>query len=214
MSALVQARYSAFSECLANAMIGENDAEVMFATGIDIGANRNSIVRCALDNEFDWVWFVDDDMTFPSDHLFNLRAHGQPVVASLYLNRKQPHYPMAFNESTLVDGVRQWRPVSLSGAPDQGLAEVVAAGTGGMLVRHEVFRSIEYDTWFDHHQSTDDLAFCQRVIEAGFPIYLDLAAVMGHISTYEVWPMFQRQQGWSADVRLSNDYSYKVRLGD
>lgn len=186
----------------------------MISTGIDIGANRNGIVRRALEGGFAWVWFVDDDMTFGPGHLNQLLDHRQLVVASLYLNRKPPYYPMAFNQSEVVDGQRRWRPVSLTGAPSEGLADIVAAGTGGMLVATDVFRAITYDTWFDHHQSTDDLAFCQRVIEAGFPIYLDVGAVMGHISTYEVWPKFQEQQGWTGDIRVSNNNSFNVRLGE
>jgi len=189
-------------------------SETMIATGIDIGANRNAIVRRALSERFSHVWFVDDDMTFGPEHLMLMTTHDRPVVASLYLNRKPPHYAMAFNDSAVVEGIRVWRPVSLGGAPETGLADVIAAGTGGMLVNTDVFRAIEYDTWFDHHQSTDDLAFCQRVIDAGFPIYLDLRAVMGHISTYEIWPLYQQQQGWSGDVRISDNCSFKVRLGD
>ena len=213
VSALPQARYSTFSECLANLWTA-GGAETVFRTGIDIGANRNSIVRQALAEDRDWVFFVDDDMVFANDHLSRLLAHHQPVVASLYLNRKPPFYPVAYNNMTLVDGVPVWKPVSLAGAPSEGLAEIVGAGTGGMLVRTEVFRAIEYDTWFDHHQSTDDLAFCQRVTAAGFPIFLDLGATMGHISTYEVWPRFQQQQGWSGSVELTHNDVFPVRLGD
>lgn len=210
VSALIQARYSAFSECLAN--LDETPKEVLFATGIDIGANRNRIVRHALSGDYSHVWFVDDDMIFPKDHLLRLLAHNQPVVASLYLNRKPPFYPVAYNSMTLVDGVPVWKPVSLQGAPSEGLGEIVGAGTGGMLIRTEVFRAIEYDTWFEHHQSTDDLAFCQRVTAAGFPIFLDLGATMGHISTYEVWPRWQT--GWMGSVELSERDVIPMKLGD
>lgn len=216
VSASVQARYSAFTECLANLMKDRDDL-VVFRTGIDIGANRNSIVRQALVEKREWVWFVDDDMTFPEDHLVGLLMRldeDHPVIASLYLNRKPPFYPVAYNHHTLVEGQPVWKPVSLAGAPTEGLAEIVGAGTGGMLVRTDVFREIEYDTWFDHHQSTDDLAFCQRVTAAGFPIFLDLGAPMGHISTYEVWPRFQQQQGWAGSVELTHNDVFPVRLGD
>lgn len=213
VSCSVEARYSAFSECLAN-LSKPDGAFVLFKPGIDIGANRNAIVRHALSGQYDWVWFVDDDMAFVVDHLEHLLSHNQPVVASLYLNRKPPIFPVAFNRRTEVEGQPVWQPISLAGAPNHGLAEIIAAGTGGMLVRSEVFRAIEYDTWFDHHQSTDDLAFCQRVHAAGFPIFLDLGATMGHISTYEVWPVRQDQQGWGAQLRLTDKDFVPMRLGD
>lgn len=209
----VEARYSAFSESLANLWKPQGSV-VRFRAGIDIGANRNSIVREALSENHNFVWFVDDDMVFKSSHLERLLSHYQPVVASLYLNRKPPHYPVAFNGHTVVEGQPVWHPVSLFGAPDKGLVEIVGAGTGGMLVRTDVFRAIEYDTWFDHHQSTDDLAFCERVVAAGFPIFLDLEATMGHISTYEVWPVRQDQQGWGATLKLTEKDSIPLKLGD
>ena len=216
VSASVQSRYSTFSECLAN-LQRPNGSEVMFAMGIDIGENRNKIVRHALENDFRWVFFLDDDMVFESGHLERLLSHNRHVIASLYLNRKPPHGVMAFNENTWVDGtyygakgVRLWKAVSLEGAPSSGLADIVAAGTGGMLISAVALRSIEHDTWFDHFQSTDDLAFCQRVIEAGFPIYLDLGATMGHISTHEVWPRFTDE--WNVGYKLSDTEEISAKL--
>lgn len=212
VSASVNARFSAFTECLAN-LWKPRDTEVVIEPGIDIGANRNKIVRRALDHGRQWVFFVDDDMVFREHHLTKLLNHEQPVVASLYLNRKPPFYPVAYNNFTLENGKPVWKPVVLDGAPDSGLAEIVAAGTGGMLIRTEVFRAIDYDTWFTSVSAAgEDLAFCQRVTAAGFPIYLDLGAPMGHISTYEVWPRFQK--GWSGSVELTDNDAFPVALGD
>lgn len=212
----MQGRYSAFSECLAN-LRKPNGSEVMFATGIDIGANRNKIVKRALNDGFEWVLFLDDDMVFEPGHLERLLAHNRHVVASLYVNRKPPHGVMAFNQNTWVpvtyygaEGVRLWKAVSLEGAPATGLADIVAAGTGGMLISHEVFEKIKYDTWFDHFQSTDDLAFCQRVVEAGFPLFLDLSARMGHITEHVVWPHFSDE--WHVRYRLSENDNIDVPL--
>lgn len=212
VAASVPGRYSAFTECLAN-LQKPHETEVMFATGIDIGANRNKIVRHALEQKFSEVWFVDDDMTFRKEQLWDLLRHQKPVVASLYVNRKPPHGVMAFNETAVIDGKRMWKPVSLAGAPETGLAEIIAAGTGGMLIQTEVFKAIEYDTWFDHFQSTDDLAFCQRVIDAGFPIFLDLGAKMGHITTHEVWPRYSTESwDWYVGYQLSETEEIKVEL--
>lgn len=216
VSASVQSRYSVFSECLAN-LRRPNGSEVMFAMGIDIGENRNTIVRRALKDGFEWVFFLDDDMVFDANHLERLLSHNRQVVASLYLNRMPPHGVMAFNESRYVpatyygvEGIWMWKAVSLEGAPPSGLADIVAAGTGGMLIGHKVFEKIKYDTWFDHFQSTDDLAFCQRVVEAGFPIFLDLGARMGHVTTHEVWPHYSGR--WHARYRMSNTEDIDVKL--
>lgn len=206
IAALEHARYSQFTECLGN-LEKPPGAKVVTKTGIDIGINRRDIVRDALEADAEWVLFLDDDMLFPPDHLTRLLAHEQPVVASLYLTRKPPHYAVAYNE--YVEG-QGWRPVTLEGAPPNGLSDIVAAGTGGMLVRTEVFRAIPYDTWFLHEDGTEDLPFCTRVIEAGFPIYLDLEARMGHLSTYAIWPEFTT--AWVGAIKISDEKTIRVLL--
>ena len=161
----------------------------------------------------DWVWFVDDDMLFGPAHLWNLLAHNKPIVASLYLNRKPPYYPVAYNRRFIQEnGDPAWNPVDLEGAPPSGLVDIVAAGTGGLLVRTEVFRAMEDDSWFKRDGAGEDMSFCHRAIEAGFPIYLDLAARMGHISNYSVWPM-NREEHWTAGIGITEGWMLSVELG-
>lgn len=205
------ARFSSFSECLAN-LEKPPGTEVLYRTGMNVALNRKSIASYAVDNDYEWVWFVDDDMLFEPFHLMRLLDHNLPVVASLYMNRNPPFYAMAFNDmKVLQDGKPAWRAVSLKGAPETGLADVVAAGTGGLLVRTEVLRAIPYGTWFDHEEGTEDLPFCWRVTTAGYKIYLDMGAIMGHISTYSVWPSFIQGQ-WEASVQLTDKHAVILEI--
>ena len=202
VSALELGRFSRFTSCLANLVMPQNTT-VQFETGIDIAINRRNIVRLALEKNADWVWFVDDDMMFPINHLERLLIHDVPLVASLYLNRKPPFGPMAYNSTKVIDNKQVWATVSLNGAPETGLVEIIAAGTGGMLIKTDVFRAIPYDTWFLHDEGTEDLPFCARVVAAGFSLYLDLEARMGHISTYTIWPTFKNDI-WQAGISLTD----------
>jgi GT2 family glycosyltransferase len=204
-------RFSQFSSCLAN-LQKPDGTEVVFEQGIDVAVNRRNIVRAALERKADWVWFVDDDMLFSPNHLHTLLSHEQPIVASLYLNRKPPYYPVAYNRRFVgPDGGPAWNPVSLAEAPDSGLADIVAAGTGGLLVRSEVFRVMEYDMWFKRDGAGEDMSFCARAVEAGIPLYLDLGARMGHISTYSVWPM--KGDTWTAGIGVGPEFMVSVELG-
>jgi GT2 family glycosyltransferase len=203
-------RFSQFSSCLAN-LEKPPGTLVQFEVGIDVAINRRNIVRLALEREAEWVWFVDDDMLFGPYHLMNLLAHKKPIVASLYLNRKPPYFPVAYNRRYEVEGKPYWNPISLEGAPDAGLADIVAAGTGGLLVRTDVFRAMEYDIWFKRAGAGEDMSFCARAIEAGFPMYVDLGARMGHISTYSVWPM--KGEKWQAGIGITRELMLAVELG-
>lgn len=204
-------RYSQFSECLAN-LVKPEGTTVKFEVGIDVAINRRNVVRFALEQEADWVWFVDDDMLFAPSHLWNLLAHNQPIVASLYPNRKPPYYPVAYNRRFVREnGDPAWNPIDLDGAPSEGLADIVAAGTGGLLVRREVFEALEYDQWFKREGAGEDMSFCARAIEAGFPMYVDLGARMGHISTYSVWLIPGAK--WTAGLGITKEHMLAVDLG-
>lgn len=211
VSASEMARFSQFTSCLAN-LDKPPGTVVQFETGIDIAINRRAIVRSALESNAEWVWFVDDDMLFPPDHLMRLLSHEKDVVASLYMNRKPPFYPVAFNRKTVTENGSVWHPVDLRGAPSSGLVEIVAAGAGGLLVRTGVLHKIAYDRWFVRDGAGEDLSFCDRVLGAGVPILLDLAARMGHISTYAVWPRNASGQ-WDACIALTNEALIAVELG-
>ena len=205
-------RYSQFSSCLAN-LVKPDGSDVVFEVGIDVAVNRRNIVRQALGGGHDWVFFVDDDMLFGPKHLMNLLAHNKPIVASLYLNRKPPYYPVAYTRRFIRDnGDPAWNPVDLEGAPPSGLVDIIAAGTGGLLVRTEVFLAMEHDSWFGRDGAGEDMSFCHRAVEAGFPIYLDLAARMGHISNYSVWPM-NREEHWQAGIGITEGWMLAVELG-
>lgn len=208
-------RYSSFSECIAR-LERPPGWGIKFATGYDAAANRTALARETLKRNCEYLLFVDDDMVFAEDHLIAMLSRAVAgdikVLASLYYNRTPPYYAMAFNKHGYHDdGSEYWVPVSLEGAPSDGVAPVVAAGTGGMLIHRDVLLAIEDGAWFDHGRVSEDLAFCAKVIEAGFEIYLDLEARMGHTSIHEVWP--QVDDGfWHVGLKLSEKEIARFKL--
>jgi hypothetical protein len=124
-------------------------------------------------------------------------------VASLYLQRTDPFLPIAYVQK--ADDA-YW-PLDLAEHKKQGLVHVVGAGTGGMLIRSEVFHELE-PPWFIHTtQQSEDLYFCDRCVEAGIPIYVDLAARLGHVAAINVYPDFIEDDAgnetWAAGLAIS-----------
>ena len=93
----------------------------------------------------DWVWFIDDDHAFDPQILMQLLSWNVDVVAPIYLMRQKPFLPV-----TLVD---EGKSIDLTTVPTEGLAEVYATGTAGMLIRRRVFNKIHAaypgDPYFD-----------------------------------------------------------------
>ena len=77
--------------------------------------------------------------------------------------------------------------------PTEGLAEVYATGTAGMLIRKRVFEKIKKaypeETIFDKRMGkSDDYLFCETLRELHIPIHVDLGTRLGHITTTVIWP--------------------------
>lgn len=172
--------------------------------GADRGRSRNSLVAASLERGSEWIMFLDDDHSFPPDILLRLLARDQPVVASLYLQRTDPFLPLAYVKK---EEMSYW-PLDLETGEHgpHDLVPVIGAGTGGMLIRSEVFHQLD-PPWFVHTtQQSEDLFFCDRCVEAGIPMFVDLSARLGHIAAINVFPDYieaDGKQAWAAGLAIS-----------
>lgn len=204
-------RFTLFTSCLLN-LRGPVNTDIRWGIGGDFARNRNNIVRSALDSGAEWVFFIDDDQAFDGEILMRLLAHELPVVSGLYLNRAAPYHPVAYNGiSYAEDGSPAWHPISMVGAPQTGLVEIEAAGSGGMLIRSEVFREVG-DPWFEKTtMASEDITFCERARAAGFQLFLDLGCPMGHLGTVAIWPTYSEDAGgWATQMALSDRSMFLV----
>jgi hypothetical protein len=180
----------------------------------DLAGARNMLVERSLQEGSEWLMFMDDDALFPEDQLMRLLAHEKDVTCSLYLQRQQPFSPIAY--SGVEDGL--YMPLHLPDYPSEGLIEIHAAGASGMLIRSEVFRAIEYP-WFEHGRvgdlwnASEDLIFCEKAHEAGFDIYLDLEARLGHMSPSAVWPSWVDEE-WAVGFSVADGAHLYVPIED
>lgn len=173
---------------------------VDFEIGADRGRSRNTLVERSLERGSEWMLFLDDDHTFPPGLLLQLLSHDQPVVASLYLQRTDPFLPIAY---TSKDENGDYWPLDLNDCERHGLVPVAGAGTGGMLIRSEVFHQLD-PPWFVHTtQQSEDLFFCDRVVAAGIPLFVDLDAPLGHIGANNFFPNWEDGHGWTAAISVS-----------
>ena len=185
-----------FYQCL-SALLKPPNTYHHWAVGSERAINREKIVRGALERGSEWVWFVDDDHTFGNMALHDLLKHDVPVVGALYLQRKTPFLPIAMGER---DENGMWWPLDLEKCSEHGLIEVDGIGTGGLLVRTEVFHELG-EPWFQYTaEMSEDLFFCSRVREElGLPIYVDLDVQLGHLGPAVVFPVYDQGE-WVAGL--------------
>lgn len=169
------------------------------AQSLSVAQNWNhTIADILLPNpDLEWVFFMNDDHLYPADVLVRLLDHEVDFVTALYTERVIPFAPQLYDE---VDAAGLLTRLSLPGSPVSGLTPIVACGDGALLVRRSVFELVDPPWWTYGSilpDNTDhDTSFCQRVREAGIPLYADLSLSVGHMTPITLTPEQQSDGSW------------------
>lgn len=121
-----------------------NGGSYMQKHGANVAHNRNQLVKIFLEGGWEWIWFVDDDMTFEPDILDRLLevadAKERPILGALcfsyHQGRDREVVPTIYQIGE-KDG--EQKLLSAIGYPRDQLIRVVATGTGCLLVHRRVF---------------------------------------------------------------------------
>jgi GT2 family glycosyltransferase len=167
-------------------------------SGANVAGPRNKIVRRFLDeHDADWLLFVDADMAWRPDAIRRLLSVADletPIVGGLC-------HGIAADElfSTIFifrdgsDGQRQM--TRLLDYPDDRLVQCHATGAAFLLIHRQVLEAVGakgFDQAFPWFQETsigsepvsEDLTFCLRAGELGFPIFVHTGVeILHHKST-------------------------------
>lgn len=192
------ARYTWFNQSLA-ALDKPDGTTVEWRTGANRGASRDSLARQCLDENRDWILYLDDDQAFPPDVLTRLLSHQQPVVSALIVQRGQPFLPTCY---ATFDG--EFHPLDLSSVGHDNLVLCAGVGSGGLLVKAQVLRRLDNGTpWFLYtEQFGEDLYFSRRLADAGIQCLVDTGCRIGHIVPAA---LFATEDGfdWRTGIQLA-----------
>lgn len=129
--------------------------------------------------EYDAVLITEWDHEFAPDILEKLWNDNKPVVAAIYRSRHDPRHPFCLMmEKEKGKGVTYVEPADFN-----KLGVVDAAGMGFMLVRKEVFDKLEkpFFEFGPNSYYNTDRCFCRKLRKAGFKIWVDPRARIGHL---------------------------------
>lgn len=177
-----------------------------------LSRTRNQMVTAFMDStDAAWLWMIDTDHRVPVEafDLLVAAAHdtAAPVVGALMFGAwpsDGPYprpIPLAYDH---IDG--SFLPIRT--IEPRRLHRVDGTGTGCLMVHRSVLQRIRDDAddgvkdwcWFqdgpigDGRWLSEDLTFCKRVTERGFPIHVHTGAVLPHHkqhwesdATYNLW---------------------------
>lgn len=143
---------------------------------------RNELARIAIDDGYDYILWIDSDMTFTSntlDRLMQSMGTDKEMVTALYFKRRGDHGPVIYKNTseTYYDH------------PQDAVFPVDGCGFGMVLMRTDILRRVinEKDGLLFHPDPDlgEDLSFCRRFRQTGGVIWCDPSIVCGHIGEYE-----------------------------
>lgn len=159
--------------------------------GYTIGENRNYCVVQAQKNGSDYLFFVDDDMTFPPDTLERLLSHGKYIVG---VNSYSRCLPLSSTVGLMDKNGEYMRPEKHTAWEmriPNGLFEAYFVGAGVLLIDMVVFDKLEkpyYIFTTDENGQIvhgEDGYFCKKARESGISVWCDGSIPVGHLGEYE-----------------------------
>jgi len=193
---------AAFIQSREGAMIGNGElfeATYAYASWHITDDGRNTVVQTALEQDFDYIFFMDTDMIFNRGTLgmmirdmAKIKEDQPPVLGGIYSSRTDDHrwHVYRWDEAQLG-----WH--SMRFELNNGLVKVDAIGTGCMLIDVNVFKVIEWP-WFEYNyfvnpmlekvRESEDMVFCKKCMEAKIPIYATSNVTAGHMHSMQIWP--------------------------
>jgi hypothetical protein len=147
--------------------------------------NRAELIRTAIKQGCEKLFFLDSDIMVEGDVINKLLAHNKPFVGAAYNNRK---LPLATNVKLLDERGEFINDPSLQ-LPKE-LFQCAGVPTGAMLIDIPTVQKLPLP-WFDLTYFSDgrlklgeDIYFCQKLIEHGYEIWCDPTIQIGHVGSF------------------------------
>lgn len=173
------------------------ECRLYMKSGSLIYTARNSLATTAIEEDQDFVFWLDSDMVFKADTLVRmmdtLKKHDLDILTGLYFRRTAPYTPVLFDRLDIKEDT-SCDYSEFSQIPDK-LFEVGACGFGCVLMKTDVFFDVQSkfgNMFAPIGNNGEDVAFCWRARQCGFKIWCDPTVVCGHVSTTVVDDAFFR----------------------
>jgi glycosyltransferase involved in cell wall biosynthesis len=186
-----------------------------------IDACRNAAVKTALDANFDYVMFIDDDVLVPFDAWARLKSHDKHIVAGWTVIRGYPYLNMFFRFKD--GGLKNYNDLPID---TKELTKVDAIGCSCVLIKCDVFKQIPPPYFVTGTHNTEDIYFCMKARDyvKDLEIYVDPLVKTPHMLAMEaVTPenrafrkAFDEQQypELAEEKHADRGAEYLVRIGE
>lgn len=171
------------------------DVSVCFKANSLIYDSRNLLSITAIEKNFDRVMWIDSDMMFTKDAMkilmHDMDKFNVDMVTGLYFKRCTPYTPVIYDELDKPGVDEKGKPIphihEFIDYPADIVFPVKGCGFGFCLTSVPLLKHVweEFGPAFSPYPwAGEDISFCHRVNQLGYPILCDGNVSCGHIGTY------------------------------
>ena len=153
-----------------------------------IVSSRNLLRQYCLDNNYDYLFSLEQDVIPPLDIIEKLLNSGKKVIGGLYYKVDGKELtPIAWihHEGTLA------RRLNYSETVESRIMEVITCGLGCVLIHKNVLEKVKF-RYEENKKSFDDVWFGIDVRDKGFKLYLDTGLKCKHLIKGMDWDELEK----------------------
>lgn len=151
--------------------------------------SRDKLAQAAINGGYDYLMFIDSDMTFPPHALDSMIKADKDIISGLCFTKSENARPCAFSKVVKGNRFKDAKRTEITFAEvEKGISEIAGCGGAFLLIKTEVLVKVgkRCREWFrpEWHLG-EDLAFCERAKKCGYKIWLHSYIGIGHVGAKE-----------------------------
>lgn len=158
--------------------------EVAIQSGTLVYMARDKLAKKAINENFDFVLWLDSDMVFQPSIFEDLKDSGKDFITGVY-HARRPAFTSCIFEKINLDEFKACERYP------NNIFRVEGCGFGCVLISTAILKHVlqTYKTCFMPIKDYgEDIAFCLRARDLGYSLYCDPTVICGHIGHIAIYP--------------------------
>lgn len=171
----------------------EIQVDVNLRPGTIIHDMRYEMAQEAINNQYDYILWIDSDMVFDSDVIYDLLDCDKDIVTAVCFMRRSPYEPCIYSKMRMGATLEEDEIEKYLDYPKDKVFEVEACGLAMCLMKVEALKDIMgksgqpfFPLKSSHRSLGEDLSFCYCARRCGYKIWANPKPKIGHIGKLNV----------------------------